>query len=617
MIPSRAASHQMNKYSLNIVLLCVCISASRTQPVENQGPYIARAGNIYISEQEFLERYELLPGQYRNRQNNIEESKLAFLYSLVAEKLLAQESIARHLDQDSLYQVAIEGIKKMLARDQLYREEISGKVKVTKAEIQKAAMDARRQLFLSFLYFEDSTDAAFVRKQLKNCKQFSRFQVDTAMAIIRDTATLMWGEAEAPIEQAGFLLKKGECSPVVEASTGYYILHLEKESPNPFYIGMSPGVLNERVETKLRFRKEKVRLDEYVRNVLHTKIGYSLPRPFKIVAQTLNAIWKNVLPATECMVTDSLLEIMQERCCSILQDSMVIVGSSWWNVQDVLIKLRGKIFKIDPNRTTGIAAQLNNHLLILVQQELLAEEALSRKLDEHWSMKKELDIWRQQILAKYEEIDIQRKVQLSDQELIQYVSETSPDVHFPHVQILELHTTDGTAMEHALAEVRSGVPLKEVIRKHSSDIRSAQNGGLSDEFTINTRQPLGILSWKMKVGEQHGPIHLKDDYIYFELVKKEFPAGERDSSFTAVIQKAASAARSLKQKKILDASIAKSAQQRGYDIYEDRLKLLKVTRAPMMTYRILGFGGRMFAAPFVTRQVDWIGVENPEKTPLP
>jgi hypothetical protein len=37
----------------------------------------------------------------------------------------------------------------------------------------------------------------------------------------------------------------------------------------------------------------------------------------------------------------------------------------------------------------------------------------------------------------------------------------------------------------------------------------------------------------------------------------------------------------------------------------------------MMTYRILGFGGRMFAAPFVSRQVDWINIENPETIPLP
>ena len=83
------------------------------------------------------------------------------------------------------------------------------------------------------------------------------------------------------------------------------------------------------------------------------------------------------------------------------------------------------------------------------------------------------------------------------------------------------------------------------------------------------------------------------------------------------MQTAASAARRLKQKRRVDIFIAKSAQQRGFDVYADRLKLLHVSNTPMMTYRILGFGGKMFAAPFVTRQVDWMEVENPEKIPLP
>ena len=225
-------SDHMNKNSLNIALCFLFFCIGRSQPIEHQSSAIARVGTQYISEEEFLKRYELLPGQYRNRTNNTEESKLVFLYSLVAEKLLAQEALARHMDQDSVYQFAISGIKKMLARDQLYREEISGKIKVSREEIRKAIIDAKRQLFLSFLYFEDSTDAAFVRKQLKNCKLFGRYQIDTTMAVLRDTATLFWGEAEAPVEQAAFRLTKGECSPVVKASTGYYILHLEKEIPN-------------------------------------------------------------------------------------------------------------------------------------------------------------------------------------------------------------------------------------------------------------------------------------------------------------------------------------------------------------------------------------------------
>ena len=117
-------------------MLCIC--QARPQTAEHQNSAIARAGTMYISEEEFLERYELLPGQYRNRSNNVEESKFVFLYSLVAEKLLAQEALARHVDQDSMYQYAISGIKKMLARDQLYREEVSGKIKVSKKEVYKA-----------------------------------------------------------------------------------------------------------------------------------------------------------------------------------------------------------------------------------------------------------------------------------------------------------------------------------------------------------------------------------------------------------------------------------------------------------------------------------------------
>lgn len=607
----------MIKFSLNIITLLLYISSANAQPAGNEGPFIARVGNMFISEQEFLKRYELLPGAYRNRPNNVEESKLVFLYSMVAEKLLAQEASDRHLDQDSGFLKSLDGIRKMLVRDELYREEISGKVVIPKAELHNAIVDARRTLFLSFLYFDDSTDAAFVRKQLKNCKQFRRFQVDTAMAVIRDTATLRWGEAEAPIEEAGFRLKKGECSDVVKASTGYYILYVEKESPNPFYISMQPDVLVERVEAKLRLRKEKALLDEYVQNILRAKTGFSLPGPLKTVAQTLNTIWKEAPAGSEQMITDSLLEILQERCRSILRDSMVVAGSSCWTVEEVLSKLRGKIFTVDRSRTTGIASQLNEHLRIIVQQDLLAEEALSRKLDERWSVKNELDIWRQQIMAKYEEMEIQKNIRLSDQEIMNYISETTPGISFPRVQIRELHTRTLPAMEHAISEMGSGSPLEEIIHKYSTDAHTAQNGGLSGTFAINERPPLGAASWKMNIGERFGPLQVNDDYIFFELVKKDLPSGITDSAFNVIIQKGATALRPIKQKKILDAFIAQSARQRGYDIYMDRLKLLKVASAPMMTYRILGFGGRMFAVPFVSRHVDWINVTDPEKVLVP
>ena len=607
----------MPRYLLPIFLFPICTIFCSGQSVQTQESVLAKAGNLFITEREFLERFELLPNQFRNRPANIEESKLLFLYSLIAEKLLAQEAETMHLDQDSLFQQAIVQIKKNLVRDQLYREQIREKVKVARTEVQKAIVDAKRQLFLFYLYFEDSTDAAFVKKQLKNCKHFSQFQVDTSMIAIRDTATLAWGEAEAPIEQAAFRLKKGECSPVVTASTGYYILHLDKEWQNSNFSSMQPHILYERVETQLRLRKEKSRLDEYLATAFILKTGFSLPRSFIALAKTFTEVWKNKTTGSEEIVSDSLLEILYHRCQALLLDSLVVIGKSYWTVEDILDKLRGKIFKIDPSRTTGIAAQLNNHMQILVQQELLAQEGLSQNLEERTSVKNELDIWRQQILAKSAEMDFQRKVQISDQDIFQYLAESEPNLQYPKIQIRELHTTEIGTMETALKEVQSGIPLAEVIKKRSSDTHSAQHGGLTEAFAMNTRVPLGILAWRMKIGERQGPIHMKNDYIYFELVKKEYPAGVIDSSFSLAMEKNASHSRILKQKRLLDTFIAKSAQDRGYAVYADRLKMLKVSTAPMMTYRILGFGGRMFASPFVTPQVDWIGVENPEKIPLP
>jgi hypothetical protein len=169
----------MNRRFLNIAFLTLLLSAAKSQSTDGQESYIARAGNRFISEKEFLERYELLPAQYRNRQNNTEESKLYFLYSLIAEKLLAQEALDRRLDQDSVYEEASNDVRSKLARDRLYRNEISAKVRITEDEVRGALADAQRRLFLSYIYCEDSTVAEFIRMQLRRCREFDRFRIDT------------------------------------------------------------------------------------------------------------------------------------------------------------------------------------------------------------------------------------------------------------------------------------------------------------------------------------------------------------------------------------------------------------------------------------------------------
>jgi len=73
----------------------------------------------------------------------------------------------------------------------------------------------------------------------------------------------------------------------------------------------------------------------------------------------------------------------------------------------------------------------------------------------------------------------------------------------------------------------------------------------------------------------------------------------------------------MKRQGLLNRLLARSAQQRGVEIYDDRLRAIAVTPVPMLTYRILGFGGRMFAVPFVDPQIQWLNVEAPPEPVLP
>jgi hypothetical protein len=73
----------------------------------------------------------------------------------------------------------------------------------------------------------------------------------------------------------------------------------------------------------------------------------------------------------------------------------------------------------------------------------------------------------------------------------------------------------------------------------------------------------------------------------------------------------------MKQQRVLTLFLSQSARARGFDVFADRLKALTVTTTPMLAYRLLGFGGRMFEVPFVEPQLEWLETDPPSQTILP
>ena len=149
--------------------------------------------------------------------------------------------------------------------------------------------------------------------------------------------------------------------------------------------------------------------------------------------------------------------------------------------------------------------------------------------------------------------------------------------------------------------------------EYAFDEEGKKRKGISDFFQINERYPLGEIAFRMNIGEMSHTIQYKNGYEIFQLIEKEIDKKVTDSLYSLyeneIIQ--------MKKHRTTNLFLAQIAKRRNYSIFYDRLQALKVTTIPMMTYRLLGFGGRMFAVPPISRMVDWISIEAPSGIIVP
>ena len=607
------------KRSLGFIgaLLVVSAAPCDVAPAQSAGSPLARAGNVYVTEDEFVRRFELLPAFGRQRRSQLEEAKAELLYSMIAEKLLAQEAEAQGMDREPQIMSALDDVRKMLARDELYRIEVINAVRVDERELLQGVMRARRQLSVGYIYVPEEADARFVRGRLTTRNDLWAAALDSNLDAERDTVTVVWGEANSAIEDAAFRLTPGEVSPVVRAENGFYLLTLEGEQSDGTVAGMPTDALMARVRKTLRLRKEHVRLDAYMAQALKDKTGYAVTRSLRALADACARVTETSAADSMVVLTPAHFDLLRTACAPQVRDSLAVADSAVWTLGAVLDRLSLRNLTIPARNPRGIMQVLDGHIRALVQQELLAHEALRRGLDSIPSVRDRLVLWKQYFLAERLKDRLKSSVQVTDAEAWSYLRGMDTSLTVPRVQVRELQTRSLDSFAEALADLERGVPLEEVVVARSIDSAARPRGGVSEWFSITDRYPVGEIAWAMQPGQRFGPVNVRGGYLYFELLGKQAEPEKGDSAVSARLAGAHRALVRLKQNRRITLFLSQSADERGFAVYEDRLKALPVTPVPMMTFRILGFGGRMFEVPFVDKQIEWLGVEPPSSKILP
>ena len=110
----------------------------------------------------------------------------------------------------------------------------------------------------------------------------------------------------------------------------------------------------------------------------------------------------------------------------------------------------------------------------------------------------------------------------------------------------------------------------------------------------------------MNAGEYSEPVRTGDGFEIVYLIDRKYATLRGTDSLLLSDQDARNEIRKGKLQAFLNRSLGTYANKYEVKIYQKNLEETEVTHIPAMVYRFLGFGGRMFATPFLDIQLEWI-----------
>ncbi|MGE5313358.1 MAG: hypothetical protein ACM3Q4_01540 [Acidobacteriota bacterium] len=486
---------------------------------------LAKVGRQTITNAEFLSRYELSPGLQRHIAVKTDEKKAEVLFTLIAEKLLAQKAREEGLDRDTSLIDAVRGVERLFVRDELYRREVRAKVSIAPKEIEQAMRYAQQDLKVYFLY---------ARTQKTADSLYALIQAGTPLESVScgsgrqecegpDSAITRWGDADERMENAVYRLALNETARPVRLDDGFYIPKLMGKTLTFVAGEKEKKALRERVEQTLRKRKEQARMFQFIESVLKDAKAEVKAKTSKAVIMNMFSAYEALTPedqrrtdSAKFVLTPAIVHTILSKQTAEAGQVYVTFPHTAWTLETTLEKMRIAGLAVERPTLTRLREAYEERLHDLIDQEQLTRIGYERGLQHTDNVQKQLGPWRDWYLAQ---------------------------------------TYKNT--------------IEDTIRISQRDVENEK--------------------WRML----------------------------RDTVMAEDTSKARQSLAAARTRYVSDRLLGSLADRYGITIYEKNLSAVKVTSAPALVYRYLGFGGRMFAVPLTEPNVQWVNFWKRKNLQLP
>ena len=577
---------------------------------QEQKDVVAKAGDIIITKKEFRERYEFTPHIRTKTAHDSATTKRDFLYTLIAEKLLAQSAYKEGLGRSSEFKNMMNYLKNIYLRDALYKTEVKNKVVIPDSEIVKGKNRILKTLRVKFIFSTDETGINNLYSELKNGASF-----DSLLATRpendeqKDTAEVHFGTMNEKIENVLFDLFPNQYTIPVRLAEGWYICKVYSVKTKPGLdskdIDEVKKVISSRIEDKVFqefhktfFNGKKVLTDLKLFNSLSKYIFEYL----KENAEEFKEKRSNKLRLDE----RDVVVIRKKFTPQELNSSFVKFQKDPVTLSEFLNYFLLQGFEAEQMNESVISSKLKSYVRNYIEDEMIAREALKRGYDKSAEVQTDLNLWKDFYLSNEEMTKVFKSESVNDDEAYNFFVKNSQVIEQPEqVKISEILLTDLNTVEKVLREIDNGTDFKLLAEKYTLRDSLRSRGGEFNYFPVSENGELGKAAKQMKVGDVYGPIKTSEGYSIIKLLDKKEGKKVQYNDFKEASSDIKNILRTRKMYKKLDDLTGKLAIENGIEINDKALNSINVTNINMIVFRRFGFGGQLTAVPLSTDFSSW------------
>ncbi|MGE5436488.1 MAG: peptidyl-prolyl cis-trans isomerase [Syntrophothermus sp.] len=607
----------MFKY-LRVLALVLILFTTISFP-QKKDKTIAIVGDVKITETQFKSMFELMPHLSENSENT-DSLKNEFLYSLIAEKLWAKEAEQLRIDQLPFVKYAFEPVERLYVKDALFKNEIENKIKIRNEEIIKGLARKGKTLKVNIISSVDSLEILNVYNLLKKNASFdSLLSLRDEFKGQEEPLEITFGQMEDEyVEDTLFSMKPGMFSAPVRTSKGWFIFKLKDKittTPN--------NSEQEQIDIKriIKERRAKILTDKFLSDFLSksdAKInGIILNDLSNELLNALNLKYKDSISTSYSLFEPELMKLFVTIPQDKINSPIVNFSNNSSTLRQFIHFISMDGFKVSKLSIQNVNGRMKQVIDNFIAQELLYQEGLKRGYLNLPEVQEQLKMWKSSYTAQFLKNRLMDSIEVSDDEAYsKYNSIMNKPDSVKQVNIVEILTNNIEVMEVIIKELEKGKDFKELAAVYNQREWTKKTNGEYGLFPVTLHGEIGKIAADMNIGDLHGPIKVPEGYSLFKLIDKKEPQKTSLASFDKVKDQIKTDIKTSKLENNFDEYTLKLADKYGLKIFKDALESTSVTQINMFTYRLMGFGGRIAAVPYISPFYKWSRKLNTSKVIL-